>query len=327
MVGNRSGLAALAPYASRAARGVEEPVIRAFVRLAQRQLSRGGYTPAVENALAQLLGGLATKDKKGKPRTGTPAVSALTDQFAATYIDDQGFVNEAGEHAIAPLVESIRMTRNGKPRTWSPAVEAVTDQFHKLYYDDKNTWHRTRWLGTKALKCPFDMWMYQEIIVDIRPALIVETGTAYGGSANYMARIMDLIDHGEIVSVDLDPKPNLPQHPRVTYITGSSTDPVIVDKVRGMLPTDGPVIVILDSDHREKHVYNELKVYADMVTSGSYLIVEDTNVNGHPVHLKHGPGPMEALDRFLAERDDFEIDRSMERYHLSQNPRGYLRRK
>ncbi|MFL6239996.1 MAG: CmcI family methyltransferase [Actinomycetes bacterium] len=317
----------MARYATKAMRTLEEPVLRAFVRLAARQRARGGYTPALEGAVAEVVRGLSTRDKKGKSRASSPALAAITEQFGATFTDDENFLNEAGEQAIAPLVERIRMTRNGNPRTWSPAVNAITDQFHKLYYDDKGTWHRTRWLGTKALKCPFDMWMYQEIIVDIRPGLIVETGTAYGGSANYMARICDLIDHGEIVTVDLDPKPNLPQHPRVTYITGSSTDPVIVDKVRGMLPTDKPILVILDSDHSEQHVYNELKVYADMVTPGSYLIVEDTNVNGHPVHLKHGPGPMEALERFLAERDDFEVDRSMERYHLSQNPRGYLRRK
>jgi cephalosporin hydroxylase len=302
-------------------------VIRAFVLLAARQRARGSYTREFERAIAEVLPGLRTKDENGKPRTDLDALSAITEQFASTYTDGQGYINEAGEQAIAPLVGRIRMTRNGKPRTWSAAVNAITDQFHRLYYDDKGTWHQTRWLGVKALKCPFDMWMYQEILVEIRPGLIIETGTAYGGSANFMARICDLIDAGEIVSVDLDPKPNLPQHKRVTYLTGSSTDPVIVDKVRGMLPANKPVIVILDSDHSEQHVYNELQAYADMVTPGSYLIVEDTNVNGHPVHLRHGPGPMEALDRFLAARDDFEIDRSKERYHLTQNPRGYLRRR
>ena len=327
MAVDRSTLGALAPYATRAMRTVEEPIIRAFVRLAARQRGRGGYTPAVEQAIAEVVTGVQRKTPQGKLRTSSPVLTAVTEQFTAWYTDDEGFINEAGEQAIAPLLEHIRMTRKGKPRDWSPAVQAVVDQFHKLYYDDKGTWHRTRWLGVKALKCPFDMWMYQEMLYDVRPGLIIETGTAYGGSANYMARVCDLIETGEIVTVDLDPKPDLPPHPRVTYITGSSTDPVIVEKVRGMLPAGKPVIVILDSDHSEAHVYNELQAYADMVTSGSYLVVEDTNVNGHPVHLRHGPGPMEALDRFLAERDDFEIDRSMERYHLTQNPRGFLRRK
>ena len=320
-----------APLTSRAMRAAEMPVIRGFVRLARRQHERGGFTTSVEQALADVLPMLRTKVKsgkdKGKPRTDLPALGVINDHFAATYTDGEGYINEAGEQLLAPLIRRIRMTRDRKARKWSPAVQAVTDQFHTLYYDDKKTWHRTRWLGVKALKCPFDMWMYQELIHDLRPGLIIETGTAYGGSANFMAHICDLIDEGEIVSVDLDPKPDLPQHRRITYLTGSSTDPAIVAKVRGMIPPDKPVVVILDSDHSESHVYDELQAYADMVTPGSYLIVEDTNVNGHPVHLAHGPGPMEALDRFLAERDDFEIDPEMERYHLTQNPRGFLRRK
>jgi cephalosporin hydroxylase len=279
MAADRNSLGALAPYATRAARRMEEPVIRAFVALAERQRKRGSYTKAVEQALGEVLPGL-------------------------------------------------RMTNTERePRTKSPAVQAVKDQFHKLFYDDKGTWRQTKWLGTTTWKCPFDLWMYQEIIHALKPGLIIETGTAYGGSANYMGFVCDTLGKGEIVSVDLSPKPNLPPHPRVTYITGSSTDPVIVDKVRGMIPADQPVMVILDSDHSERHVYNELQIYADMVTPGSYLIVEDTNVNGHPAHPRHGAGPMEALERFLDERDDFVTDSSKERYHLSLNPRGFLRKK
>jgi cephalosporin hydroxylase len=323
---DRGALGALAPYATRAMRSVEEPIIRAFVRLAARQRARGNYTPAVEEAIADVVAGLRPRTASGTPRTSSPALAAVGDQFWSMYRDEDGALTGAGEQMLASVLERVPMTTDSKRRN-SRAVQAIVDQFHKLYYDDNRTWHRTRWLGVKALKCPFDMWTYQEILFEIRPRLIVETGTAYGGSALFMAQICDTIEHGEIVSVDLSPKPDLPQHPRVTYITGSSTDPVILDKVRGMLPADEPVIVILDSDHSEAHVYNELQAYADMVTSGSYLIVEDTNVNGHPVHLAHGPGPMEALDRFLAERDDFVMDRSRERHHLTLNPRGYLRRR
>ncbi len=90
---------------------------------------------------------------------------------------------------------------------------------------------------------------------------------------------------------------------------------------------DGPVIVILDSDHSRDHVLAELRAYADIVTPGGYCIVEDTNVNNHPVLPHWGPGPMEAVDAFLAERDDFEIDPWRERFMLTMNPRGYLRRR
>lgn len=85
-------------------------------------------------------------------------------------------------------------------------------------------------------------------------------------------------------------------------------------------------MVILDSDHSREHVSAELRALANLVTPGSYLIVEDTNVNGHPVGLEHGPGPMEALDAFIAERRDFTIDSRREKFLLTFNPRGYLKR-
>ena len=86
-------------------------------------------------------------------------------------------------------------------------------------------------------------------------------------------------------------------------------------------------MVVLDSDHSRDHVLRELRRFHSLVSPGQYLVVEDTNVNGHPVLPQHGPGPMEALDIFLAENDDFEIDSSREKYLITFNPRGYLRKK
>jgi cephalosporin hydroxylase len=86
------------------------------------------------------------------------------------------------------------------------------------------------------------------------------------------------------------------------------------------------VLVILDSDHSRDHVLEEMRMYADLVTPDSYLIVEDTNVNGHPVFPEFGPGPMEAVDAFLAERSDFIIDRSREKLLMTFNPGGYLKK-
>ena len=85
-------------------------------------------------------------------------------------------------------------------------------------------------------------------------------------------------------------------------------------------------MVILDSDHRKDHVVDELRLYSPLVTKGSYLIVEDTNINGRPVFPGFGPGPAEAVDDFLAATTAFERDLSRERFFVTFNPGGYLRR-
>jgi cephalosporin hydroxylase len=156
--------------------------------------------------------------------------------------------------------------------------------------------------------------------------VIVETGTADGGSALFLASICDLLDHGEIVTVDIDERPR-PSHPRITYVGGSSIAPDVVTRVKEFVGDRAPVLVILDSDHTRDHVLEELHAYSSLVTSSSYLVVEDTNINGHPVLPDFGPGPMEALDTFLREDGDFSIDPDREKLLLTFNPRGYLRRR
>jgi cephalosporin hydroxylase len=202
----------------------------------------------------------------------------------------------------------------------------VTEAFHRLYYDSA-VWKDTYWLGVPTQKCPLDLWIYQELLHELRPDLIIETGTAHGGSALYMACVCDQLGRGEIVSVDIYPIEGRPVHDRVTYVTGPSTAPEVVAEVQRLTEGREPVLVILDSDHGRDHVLEELRIYSRLVTPGSYLVVEDTDVNGHPVFPEHGPGPMEALEAFLAETEDFETDVTREKFFLTSNPRGYLRKK
>lgn len=207
-------------------------------------------------------------------------------------------------------------------------VEAViVEQFQRLYYHlDEQTWRNTRYRGIEIQKCPLDMWIYQEILHELRPQLVIETGTAYGGSAYFLADLCSLLGVGRVVTIDIEPVPGRPSHERLTYLLGSSTDPDIVSEVAAMLPGPGPVLVILDSDHSLEHVRDELDCYSGMVTDGSYLIVEDTNVHGHPVLPDHPPGPMEAVHEFLANHREFTIDRTREKFMATFNPSGYLRR-
>lgn len=204
----------------------------------------------------------------------------------------------------------------------------MLDEFHRLYYyAHDTTWTQTRWLGTSALKCPFDLWVYQEILVETRPDLVIETGTHAGGSALYLASVLDLVGHGRVVTVDIDVHKGRPTHPRLTYLHGSSTSEAILEEITALAGEAERVMVLLDSDHSRDHVLRELELYAPLVTPGCYLVVEDTNVNGHPVVPGFGPGPMEALTAFLATTDDFEVDCSREKLLLTFNPSGYLRRR
>jgi cephalosporin hydroxylase len=128
-----------------------------------------------------------------------------------------------------------------------------------------------------------------------------------------------------VISIDLEPRAQ-PPHPRITYLTGSSTADDVVAQVAARARGRRTVLVLLDSDHARDHVLAELRRYAPLVTRGSFVVVEDTNLNGHPVDPDFGPGPMEAVDAFLAETDAFEVDRTKDKLYLSFNPRGYLKR-
>lgn len=199
--------------------------------------------------------------------------------------------------------------------------------FHRAYYDSEVWKDGTTWLGVPAQKCPLDLWIYQELLHRLRPDLVIETGTYNGGSAMFLASVCDLLDRGRVVSIDIAPQAGLPSHPRIEFVTSSSTAPGIVDRMTREAAAAETVLVILDSDHSFAHVRDELVAYAPMVTPGSYLVVEDSNVNGFPVLPDFGPGPMEAIDGFLPDHPEYEVDADCERFGVTFNPRGFLRRR
>lgn len=221
-----------------------------------------------------------------------------------------------------------------------PADQLIVDQFHQLYYGSQE-WDRMTWLGVRTLKCPLDLWIYQEILYETRPEWIIECGTFKGGSALYLATVLDQIGRGMILTIDCnDTHTDRPKHRRIEYLCGLSTETATVERVRREVATcgepgkllwqDPPVMVILDSDHSKAHVLRELEAYAPMVTPGQYLIVEDTNINGRPVSAGAGPGPAEAVEEFLISEIGkglgFEVDQAREKFFMSFNPGGYLRR-
>lgn len=132
-------------------------------------------------------------------------------------------------------------------------------QFHRLFYHSfQKRLEATTWMGVALNKCPTDLWIYQELLHRVRPAVVVETGTAWAGGALYFAGLCELLDHGRIVTIDIAVAEGRPDHPRITHIVGSSTAPETVDEVRRLVGDDSPVLVTLDSDHSYSHVRHEL---------------------------------------------------------------------
>lgn len=210
------------------------------------------------------------------------------------------------------------------PVAIDPVARGVVDAFHVLSYGT-GALHDTYWMGRPIQKSPLDCWTYQELIHDLRPDVIIETGTYMGGSALFFAQMCDLVGHGQVLTVDIERRAVV-DHPRVRQLIGDSTGPEILAAVGRAVQDARCVMVVLDSDHSAAHVLRELRAYARFVTSASYLVVEDTNVNGHPVLLEHGPGPMEALREFLASDDHFVTDRTREKFLLTYFPEGWLHR-
>lgn len=212
------------------------------------------------------------------------------------------------------------------------APESVVEEFHKLCYNvatEGRSWGGATYMGVKLWKWPCDLALYAETIWEVKPQLIIETGTAFGGSALYFAHLLDTIGWGKVVSVDLNEvQGKYPKHPRIAYIGGkSSTSSAVLAEVRGYVNHHcdpklgkGRCMVILDSDHSRAHVLNELAAYAPLVSPASFLVVEDTNVGGHPVYPEHGPGPQEALDAWLPKNPDFRVDTAKgEKYLFSMH--------
>ena len=199
--------------------------------------------------------------------------------------------------------------------------------FHQLV-TKTNNFCRSNWLGKPIWQNTFDLWIAQETIHDVKPSLIIECGTNRGGSAYFYAQLFDLMGtDGRVVSVDIETLHEL-SHPRVTYLIGSSVSDEIAGQIRAMAEAaTGPVLVILDSDHSEAHVTKELEIYAPMTTVGSYCLVQDGIIDELFMFRKGRPGPLPALDKYLAKHPEFEIDlERCERFLITHHPKGWLKR-
>jgi len=206
--------------------------------------------------------------------------------------------------------------------------KTVSFLFYLLYFDDEK-W-KFKWLGVDCWQNSFDMWIKQEIIYEVNPDYILETGTHHGGTALFYTMLLEQIGRGHIISIDICPKLETVQNyqifnDRCTVLKGDSTSDEIFLEVSKRVK-DRKVIVILDSNHSKDHVLKELKMYSPLVAINSYIIVEDTNLNGHPIEPNFGPGPYEAVQEFLKQNNNFIVDEDRERLPITFFPSGYLKR-
>ena len=197
-----------------------------------------------------------------------------------------------------------------------------------------------KWLGRPIIEFPQDIVSLQEIIWEVRPQLIIETGIARGGSLIFSASMLELLGgDGCVIGIDIDIRPHnrreIEQHPmsrRITLIEGSSVDPNVVQQVFSMAQGKKPVLVLLDSNHTHDHVARELQMYSPLVTCGSYLIVFDTVIEDMPEDFfpdrpwGRGDNPKTAVSEFLKQNGRFEVARDIDdKLLITVAPGGYLR--
>ena len=194
------------------------------------------------------------------------------------------------------------------------------------------------WLGTPIIQLPEDILMLQELLYKIKPDVVVETGTAHGGTAIFYASILELLGNGHVISIDVEIREHnrlaIEAHPiskRITLIEGSSTDEKIANQVRQMVSAEDRVLVTLDSNHTYAHVRKELELYSLLVTPGSYVVVFD-GVMEILTDAPHGrseweiDNPAAAIRDFVASHKEFEVDPYYNRLGVTYCPSGFLRR-
>ena len=195
-----------------------------------------------------------------------------------------------------------------------------------VYYDGRELlFKKCRWMGFPAWKNPLDAWIYQEIVHDTKPDVIIEIGSMEGGSTLYFAHLLDLLGHGEVVSIDIDRSRFHVKHERILAITGSSSSPEVITKVFELCQGKS-AMVVQDGAHDKASVLSDLRSYCKLVPVNGYFIVEDGVADLlWPVDW-YGNGPLAAVEQFLTENPDFVADAEKERYLLTYNPRGFLKR-
>jgi cephalosporin hydroxylase len=237
------------------------------------------------------------------------------------------------ERAVAEEINSIELPAPDNPvplpQGWTR--KQFVDRFIWLWATTPKGLFENHWMGIPTRQNPMDVWVTQEILFEVKPDFLVECGTFKGGSATMWAMMLQEINpDARVITIDIEDKRTFRAKSgiaarKVDFLLGSSTSPKIVAEVTRRVKGK-KVVVILDSAHNAEHVLNELRAYAPLVGVGSYVIVQDGVINGHPLPGNTGPGPWEAVREFMQGNSEFSIDRTRERLLVTANPDGFLKR-
>lgn len=194
------------------------------------------------------------------------------------------------------------------------------------------------WLGVPVIQTPEDLILVQELIFKIKPDFVVETGIAHGGGLIFYASLLELLGKGKVIGIDIEIREHnrkvieaSPLFKRIELIEESSISEEVIEKLREKMPKGSKVIVFLDSDHTKPHVLKELALYQEFIIPGCYIVVFDTITSiladagiADKKYIKNTP--MEAVQEFLKQNDNFVIDKEFNKLFVSYSPDGYLKR-
>ena len=234
-----------------------------------------------------------------------------------------------------------RIAANGQDTGFQKQSRDWLEQSMRRYYV-----YNFSWLGRPIIQNPIDIVAMQEIIWDVKPDLIIETGIAHGGSLIFSASMLALNStcggpaDAEVLGIDIDIRAHnrkaIEEHPlfnRITMIEGSSIAPDVIAQVKQKAKNKKNILVCMDSNHTHDHVLAELEAYASLTSVGSYCVVFDTFVEDVPADVFHnrpwhpGNSPKSAVHEYLKTHSEFEIDKSIQnKLMITLVPDGYLKR-
>jgi cephalosporin hydroxylase len=198
-----------------------------------------------------------------------------------------------------------------------------------------------KWLGVRIIKLPSDLLVLQEIISEVRPQYIIETGIAHGGSLIFFSSILKLLNikNSKVIGIEINLRKKnellIKRHPlkkNIKIIKGSSTDPEVFKLIKEKIKKK-KTMIILDSNHTEEHVLKELEMYSSLVSKNSYIIVQDTGISHMPESFnKNRPwtkkqNPHSAVLKFLKKNNKFKIiNYWYDKIIFSSSPDGFLKK-